>query len=127
MTCPTYLYVNTAMPRVTKSNARQHLQNALELFSKVTGEAIGATFTWNGQVNVFGAEPFKEFASKHKEVWQALISSVHRSGRVNEPLTKPDQDRNDLRLLSEGNFSTLSVPILRKLVVLVTQRSIGKF
>ena len=35
------------MPRVTRDNARQHPQNALVSFVKVTGESIDAIFTWD--------------------------------------------------------------------------------
>ena len=47
------------MPRVTTANARNHLQLALDLFQRVTGEAVGATFSWNEQMNVIGTQSFK--------------------------------------------------------------------
>ena len=50
------------MPRVT--NACQHLQDALELFMKVTGEAVGASFTWSGQVRVFWKNSYRDFAAR---------------------------------------------------------------
>ena len=114
------------MPRISKANAQKYLLNALELFAKVTGEAVGATFTWNGKINVFGAEPYREYVTKHtEEVWQILKSSVHPPRKLDEPLSKPSQDRKNLQLIS-GDFSTLNVATLRHLVTWITQQSIGK-
>ena len=114
------------MPRVTKGNPCQHLQDALELFVKVTGKAVGASFTWSGQVRVFGNDNYKDFAAEHKqEIWHSLISSVHPPGKCLS-LSQPDRDRNFLSILSEGNFPGLNVYTLRRLVVWITQKSIGE-
>ena len=50
------------MPRITRENARQNLQNALDSFAKVIGELIGVIFTWDGKMNAIGTEPIKKFA-----------------------------------------------------------------
>ena len=70
----------------------------------------------------FGANPIKEFASKHNaKMWRSLVSSIHKPGQVNERIAQPEDDRNNLRLISDGIFSTLSVSTLRRLVVWITQ------
>ena len=85
------------MPRVTKENALQYLQKALDTFTKTTGESIGATFTWKGKLNIIGAQPFENFAEKHqKEIWQSLITSFHKPTQP-----KPELDREMLALFTK--------------------------
>ena len=117
------------MPRVTKKNALEHLKNAVEiLFTKVTGEAIGTIFSWNGQVNVFGAQDFRDFTARNKEeIWHSLILSIHRPGTTAEPFSQPERDRANLKLISDGDFSSLPVFTLRRLVVWITQRTTGNW
>ena len=89
------------MPRITKANARKHLQSALDVFTKVTGEAVGATFTWNGKMNVIGTNSYKEYADKNQnEIWHSLISSVHRPSQAS-PLSKPENDRDFSELFTK--------------------------
>ena len=108
------------MPRVTKENARQYLQKALDTFSKTTGESIGATFTWKGKLNIIGAQPFDNFAEKHqKEIWQSLITSFHKPTQP-----KPELDHEMLALFTK-EFTKLNVFTLRRMVGWITQRSIG--
>ena len=116
------------MPRITRANAREHLQKILQLFSKITGEAVGAAFTWGGQVNLAGCESFREFGGKHKdEIWRALISSVHPARQVKEEvISNVENDRIILNLLSEGDFSKLNVYTLRQMIVWLTRRTTGK-
>ena len=93
---------------------------------KVTGEAVGASFTWSGQVRVLGNNSYRDFAAEHKqEIWHSLISSVQPPGK-SLSLSQPDRDRNFLSILSEGNFTGLNVYTLRRLVVWITQRSTGE-
>ena len=108
------------MPRITRENARQYLQNALDSFAKVTGESIGAIFTWDGKMNVIGTEPFKEFAMRNQsEVSKTLMSSL----RKNLTPSKPEIDHEMLDLLRR-DFSKQNVFMLRRMVGWLTQRAI---
>ena len=49
------------MPQMTKSNARQMLQRTLSRFKQVTGQRIGAVFTWDGGIFILANGPFTEF------------------------------------------------------------------
>ena len=120
------------MPRVTTSNARQHLQSAIDLFTKVTGEAVGTTFIWNGQMNIIGSQSFKEFVEKHhKEMWHSLISSVHKpekqSVQSNDPATKAEYDCEMLEMLSTQGYPKQNIYTLRRLVGWLMQRTLGMF
>ena len=107
------------MPRVTKANAREHLQSALDVFTKVTGEAVGATFTWNGKMYVIGTNSFKEYAEKNQnKIWNSLISSVHRPSQAS-PLSKPVNDRDFSELFTK-EYQKLYVSTLRCMVRWIT-------
>ena len=107
--------------RVTKENARRFLQKSIDLFMKITGESLGATFTWSGKLNIIGAQPFENFVEKHqKEIWQSLISSLHKPTKP-----KPEHDRDMMDLITKGKFAKLNVFTLRRMVGWITQRAIG--
>lgn len=109
------------MPRITRSNARQHLQNALDSFTKITGETIGAIFTWDGKMNVIGTEAFKEFSVRNQsEVSKTLMSPLPKKLTP----SKPEFDHEMLDLL-KGDFSKQNVFMLRRMAGWLTQRAIG--
>ena len=46
------------MPKMTKSNAREILANTFKRFRLITGEGIGAVFTWHGKLATIGPRKF---------------------------------------------------------------------
>ncbi|KAI6648145.1 hypothetical protein LOD99_11954 [Oopsacas minuta] len=102
------------MPRVTKANARQHLQSALDVFTEVTDEAIGATSTWNGKMNVIGGYSFKQCTGKLRAKY-GIPSQA-------SPLVKQEIDR-DFAELSTKNYHRLNASTLRRMVGWITQQS----
>ena len=74
------------MPRVSRSNARQHLQNALDTLAKVTNETIGVIFTWDGKMNVIGTEAFKEFAVRNQSEVSKSLCHLSKKGLLLQSL-----------------------------------------
>ena len=61
------------MPKMMKENARDILLNTLRKFHSVTGEGIGAAFTWNRKLATLGPETFQNLLTGIKdETWRAL-------------------------------------------------------
>ena len=85
----------------------------------MTGEGIGAAFTWNGKLATVGPETFQNLLTGIKdETWRAL--SI---GKSIKPNPAQDEELNDLL---NGDINRLNVPTLRKLVSYVTKQSVGK-
>ncbi|KAI6659461.1 hypothetical protein LOD99_10777 [Oopsacas minuta] len=102
------------MPRITKANARQHFQSALDVFTEVTGEAIGATLPWNGKMNVIGGHSFKECTGK--------IRAKYGIPSQASPLAKQEIDR-DFAELSTQNYHRLNASTLRGMIGWITQQA----
>ena len=68
------------MQRPTKENAREVLLKLCNQFQKVTGESLGVTFTWDGSLDIFGSNTFREIIQERKDdIWKSLILQTNQT------------------------------------------------
>ena len=80
------------MPKMTKSNAREILANTLKRFLLLTGEGIGAVFTWHGKLATIGPRNFQDLLNGISDVtWKSLTTITESIDS-----TKPAQEKDTL-------------------------------
>ncbi|KAI6659638.1 hypothetical protein LOD99_14561 [Oopsacas minuta] len=102
------------MTSVTKDTPREHIQRAINLLTRTTGEAIGVTLTWKGESYLFWPQGFRILQRKSSRNLQSLLSSVHKLGVPSQ--LKPEDDSEMLDIPTKRNLAKLNVITLRRLV-----------
>ena len=109
------------MPQMTKGNARQMLKRTLSRFKQVTGQRIGAVFTWEGGLSILANSNFTNFINANKDViWKSL---------ANCPTSLESIPAHDLEMTAKikSDLTGCNVKTLRKIISWVIQKSVGMF
>ena len=108
------------MQRLTKKNAREVLLKLCDRFQKVTGESLGVTFTWDGSLDIFGSNTFREIIQERKEdIWKSLIL------QTNQTKNKRLLDMEMFQIL-QGDVNKCTSEKLRRLISWAVQKSTGE-
>ena len=103
------------MPKITQGNAREHLFATIQKLTELTGEQVGAVFTWKGKLNTIGKHPFKEFVNSHPvDIQTSLISSY------NPTYVRPTESTEPLLLdVSESETDIAKLILIQKVLLCI--------